>query len=299
MDENAWLALRFEEHRAHLRGVAFRMLGSMPDADDAVQEAWLRLSRADASEVENWRAWLTTVVARVCLNVLRSRESRREEALTPQLADVGASGSSAIGPEDEMMLADSVGVALLVVLDRLPPAQRLAFVLHDMFDVPFDEIARIVGCAPAAARQLASRARRRVRGAPASSRAGTAGQRQIVEAFVKAVRDGDLAALLAVLDPDAVLHIDVASRAGDPRAVEPDKPREIRGSEKWARQFIAMSRGLRSGGLALIDGSVGLIAAPHGKLFRVLAFSFANDRVSRIDVIGDPVRLREVEIAAL
>ena len=217
MDERAWMAGRFEEHRSHLRAVAYRMLGSLTDADDAVQEAWLRLSRTDSRDVENLRAWLTTVVARVCLNVLRSRESRREEPVTPQLADSIPSGDGEIGPEDELLLADSVGLALLVVLERLPPAERLAFVLHDMFSVPFEEIAPIVGRSPAAARQLASRARAPHPGRAAGTVSDQAQRRRAVEAFLAASRNGDFAALLAVLDPDVVLRADRGARRAPAR----------------------------------------------------------------------------------
>src|SRR5687767_8976223 len=210
MDESDWLAERFETHRAHLRAVAYRMLGSLSEADDAVQDAWLRLSRADTSEVENLRAWLTTVVARVSLNMLRSRRTRREAALDAHVPDPIVSREDAIDPEHEALLGDSVGLALLVVLDNLAPAERVAFVLHDVFAVPFDEIAPIVGRSPTAARQLASRARRRVQGTDMAREADLTRQREVVEAFLAASRGGDFEALLAVLDPDVVVRADRA-----------------------------------------------------------------------------------------
>src|SRR5437763_12388687 len=208
MDDHEWLAERFEEHRAHLRAVAYRMLGSLSEADDAVQESWLRLGRSDASGIENLGGWLTTVVARVCLDMLRSRESRREEPLDTQVPEPIVSREDGIDPEQEALLADSVGLALLVVLDTLTPAERLAFVLHDLFAVPFNEIAPIVGCSPTAARQLASRARRRVRGAATVKDADLTRSRAVVNAFLAASREGDFGALLAVLDPDVVLRAD-------------------------------------------------------------------------------------------
>jgi RNA polymerase sigma-70 factor (ECF subfamily) len=294
MDERGWLTERFEASRPRLRGLAYRMLGSLSEAEDAVQEAWLRLERSDTDAVENLGGWLTTVVSRVCLDMLRSRSSRREEPLGAQVPEP----SEGLDPEAEAALADSVGVALLVVLDTLTPAERLAFVLHDLFAMPFDEIGSIVGRSPDAARQLASRARRRVRGAPAPSDAGHARQRELVEAFAKAVRAGDLDGLLAVLDPDAVVHIDAAIRIDAPPS-EVGKPREIRGASLWAKQFLALSQRLRSVQLALIDGSVGLIFAPRGKLSRVLTFTWTNAKVARVEVIGDPARLRALDIAVL
>jgi RNA polymerase sigma-70 factor (ECF subfamily) len=302
MDEKARLTERFEESRPRLRGVAFRMLGSLSEAEDAVQEAWLRLERADASSVENLGAWLTTVVSRVCLDVLRARRSRREEPIGAVAGELRVVRGEGADPESEAVLADSVGVALLVVLDTLTPAERLAFVLHDLFGTPFDEIGSIIGRSPAAARQLASRARRRVRGAPAASAAATrVRQREVVEAFLAAARGGDLDALLAVLDPDAVIHIDAAARIDAPPS-EVGKPRELRGAATWARQAVAMARGVRSVQLALIDGSVGLILAPHGVLARAFTFAFAsttNAEVTRVEVIADPARLSELDIAAL
>jgi RNA polymerase sigma-70 factor (ECF subfamily) len=293
MDEQGWLAARFEENRPRLRGVAYRMLGSLSEAEDAVQEAWLRLERIDTATVENLGGWLTTVVSRVCLDVLRARKSRREEPIGPQVTE-----PEGADPEDESVLADSVGVALLVVLETLTPAERLVFVLHDLFAMPFDEIGPIVGRSPAAAKQLASRARRRVRGAPASSDFGRARQREVLEAFVRAARAGDLRGLLAVLDPEAVIHIEAAARIDAPPS-EGGMARELTGASTWARQFLALSRRLRFVQPALIDGSVGLIHAPRGKLLRALTFTVAGGKVTRVDVIGDPARLRRLEIAVL
>jgi RNA polymerase sigma-70 factor (ECF subfamily) len=275
------------------------MLGSLSEAEDAVQEAWLRLQRTDAARVENLGGWLTTVVSRVCLDVLRSRKSRREEPIGAQLAEPSVVAGEGADPETEALLADSVGVALLVVLDTLKPAERLAFVLHDLFGTPFDEVGSILGRSPDAARQLASRGRRRVRGAPAPSDAGRARQRELVEAFLRAARAGDLEGLLAVLDPDAVVRIDGAARiaTGAPDAAA--TPRELRGASTWAKQLLALSRRVRFVQLALIDGSVGLIVAPRGKLSRALTFTFRDARVARLEVIGDPARLHELQIAVL
>lgn len=291
MNEQDWLTERFEEHRLRLRGVAYRMLGSLSEAEDAVQEAWLRLRRSETDTVENLGGWLTTVVSRVCLDMLRSRKSRREEPTGAQVAEPIVRGEGA-DPEGEAVLADLVGVALLVVLDTLTPAERLAFVLHDLFAMPFEEIGPIVGRSPEAARQLASRARRRVRGAPAAPDVQKDRHREVVEAFLAAARAGDLEGLLAVLDPDAVLRIDAATS-------ESGMERELTGPSMWAKQFIAMSRGLRFVQPALINGSVGLIFAPAGKLSRALTFAFKNAKVARAEVIGDPARLRELEIAML
>lgn len=299
MDDHVGLTERFEENRPRLRGLAYRMLGSLCEAEDAVQEAWLRLHRADTAAVDNLGGWLTTVVSRVCLDVLRSRRSRREEPIGAQVGEPSVVRGDGADPEGEAALADSVGVALLVVLDALTPAERLAFVLHDLFGVPFEEIGSIVGRSPDAARQLASRARRRVRGAPAPPDAGRARQREVVEAFVRAARAGDFEGLLAVLDPDAVVRIDGAARIASATADAEDAPREVRGASTWARQFIALSRGLQFVQLALIDGSVGLVLAPRGKLTRALTFTFADGKVTRVEVIGDAARLREFEIAVL
>jgi RNA polymerase sigma factor (sigma-70 family) len=304
MYEQGWLTKRFEEHRPRLCGVAYRMLGSLSEAEDAVQEAWLRLHRIDPDTVENLGGWLTTVVSRVCLDMLRSRKSRREEPIGPQVKEPRAAGGEGADPEGEAMLADSVGVALLVVLDALTPAERLAFVLHDLFAMPFDEIGPIVGRSTAAAKQLASRARRRVRGSATPSDAGRARQREIVEAFLKAVRAGDLEGLLTVLDPDAVVRIDAASRFDgvvrvDAPAADAGKPRELRGASTWAPQLIALSRGMRFVQPALINGSVGLVFAPRGKLARAVILSVANAKITRVEAIGDPARLRDLDIAML
>ena len=297
MDEQGWLTERFEENRPRLRGVAYRMLGSLSEAEDAVQEAWLRLSRTDSGTVENLGGWLTTVVSRVCLDMLRTRKSRREEPIGAQITEPGLARGEGADPEDEAVLADSVGVALLVVLDTLTPAERLAFVLHDLFAMPFVEIGSIVGRSPEAARQLASRARNRVRGGqPPSDAAARARQRGVVEAFLKAVRAGDINGLLAVLDPDAVVRIDAAARVDAPPE-EAGMAREVRGAATWAKQFIAMSQGLRFVQPVLINGSVGLIFTPAGKLSRALTFTFANAKVARVEVIGDPTRLRDLDIA--
>jgi len=273
------------------------MLGSLSEAEDAVQEAWLRLNRIDAATVENLGGWLTTVVSRVCLDILRGRKSRREEPIDPRVIEA----SVVRDPEDEAVLADSVGVALLVVLDTLSPAERVAFVLHDLFAMPFDEIGSVTGRSAAAAKQLASRARRRVRGSPVPSDAGRARQRAVVEAFLRAANTGDLAGLLAVLDPDAVLRIDGAARKAFGAADAADTVREMSGATTWAPQLIALSRRLeqRSVQMALINGSIGLILAPRGKLVRVVMFTFANDKITRFEVIGDPARLRELDLAAL
>lgn len=299
MDRQSWLTERFEENRPRLRGVAYRMLGSLSEAEDAIQEAWLRLNRVDTATVENLGGWLTTVVSRVCLDMLRSRKSRREEPIGAQVTEPSVERGEGADPEGEAVFADSVGVALLVVLDTLTPAERLAFVLHDLFGVPFDEIASIVGRSPDAAKQLASRARRRVRGSPAPSDAGRARQRDVVQAFLRAARAGDIDGLLAVLDPDAVIRIDGATRMAGGAADAANVTREVRGASTWVKQFIALSRGLRFVQPALIDGSAGLIVAPGGRLSRALTFAFTNDRVARVEVIGDPARLRELDIALL
>jgi len=302
MHELGWLTNRFEENRARLDALAYRMLGSQSDAEDAVQETWLRLHRIDPATVENLGGWLTTVVSRVCLDMLRSRKARREESIGSQAAEPIMATRGGVDPEAEAVLADSVGVALLVVLDTLTPAERLAFVLHDLFAMPFDEIGAIVGRSTDAAKQLASRARRRVRGAPASSPTDRALQRTLVDAFLHAVRTGNVESLLAVLDPDAVLRIDGATRVAGGAADAVDATREVRGASMWAMQMIAMSRrqpSTHSVQPALIDGRVGLIFAPHGKLSRALLFTCEDARVTSIEVIGNPVRLRELDIAVL
>jgi RNA polymerase sigma-70 factor (ECF subfamily) len=289
MNEREYLAERFEEQRPHLRAVAYRMLGSLSEVDDAVQEAWLRLSRADATNIENLGGWLTTVVARVCLDMLRSRQSRREEPFTPGAPEPVATGTTGSSPENEALLADSVGLALLVVLDRLTPAERLAFVLHDMFAVPFEEIAPIVGRSTEAARQLASRARRRVRGGAATPDADLVRQREVVDAFLAALRGGDFEGLLAVLDPDLVVRADMPSPSG--------APAEIRGAAVWARQAVAFGHMARLTRPALVNGAIGVVMAPRGRLVRALRFTIANGRITEIEVIGDPVRLGTLAVS--
>jgi RNA polymerase sigma factor (sigma-70 family) len=296
MDEHDWLADRFEEHRGHLRAVAYRMLGSLSEADDAVQESWLRLSRADTSNVENLGGWLTTVVGRVCLDMLRSRTSRREDPLDAHVPEQTVSRAEGSDPEHEALLADSVGLALLVVLETLAPAERLAFVLHDMFAVPFDEIAPIVGRSPDAARQLASRARRRVHGAGGREGADVvldadlARQRDVVDAFLAAARGGDFQALLAVLDPDVVLRSDHPPLATG-------GSREIRGAAVVARR--ATVGGARAAQPALVNGAVGVIVAPRGRLLMVLDFTIRDGKIVAIDAIAKPERLSQLDLAML
>jgi|SRR5215813_12195149 len=293
MDKQEHLSERFEENRSHLRSVAYRMLGSLSEAEDAVQEAWLRLSRSDTSGIENLRAWLTTVVARVCLDVLRSRKSRREEPLEAHEPESFASHTDVTDPEQEALLADSVGLALLVVLDTLAPAERVAFVLHDVFDLSFDEIAPIVARSSTAARQLASRARRRVRGAETALDADLNSQREVVDAFLAALRSGDFAGLVAVLDPDVLVRVDSVAA--------PPSGREIRGAENWARGAVVFSRvaQLGSAQLAVVDGAVGIIVAPRGRLFRVLRLKMKGGKIVEANIIGDPERLRQLDLAVL
>ena len=292
MTETDGLAAPFEQHRGHLRGVAYRMLGSLSEAEDAVQETWLRLHRSDTSDVQNLRGWLTTVVARVCLDMLRARKARREDALETEAVEPVAQAAHGSNPEDEALLADAVGVALLIVLDTLSPAERLAFVLHDLFGVSFDEIAPIVHRSEEATRQLASRARRRVRGRREVDAADLSSQRQVVDAFVAALRAGDVQGLIAVLDPDLVFHADVTSRA-------PGSTGEVRGAETWARNAVKYARSLRFAQAALINGRIGLVLAPHGKLFRAMTFTFAAGKIASIDVLGDPQQLAAMELGAL
>ena len=290
MHEDGWLAERFEENRPHLRAVAYRMLGSPIEADDAVQETWLRLSRSDTRDVENLGGWLTTVVARVCLDMLRSRASRREELLGERVPEQPLEISDGIDPEQEALLADSVGPALLVVLETLAPAERIAFVLHDMFAVPFDEIAPIVGRSPAATRQLASRARRRVQGAATKPEADLARQRAVVDAFLAASREGNFEALLAVLDPDVVLR-------ADPEAVRMGAEQVVRGAEAVAATFSGRARAARP---ALVDGAVGLVWwAAKGRPQIVFELTIAGDTIVAIDLLADPDRLGRLDLAAL
>jgi len=292
MDEKQWLAEKFEGNRAHLRGVAYRMLGSLSEADDAVQETWLLLNQSDTSGVQNLGGWLTTVVAHVCLDMLRSRTSRREESMESQAAEPVAQRAAAMDPEQETLLAESVGLALLVVLDTLAPAERLAFVLHDMFDVPFDEIAGIVGRSPEAARQLASRARRQVRGAETAVDAERESHRRVVETFITALRGGDFNALIAVLDPDVVVRADTGPSGA---------PREVRGAEQWAKGAIAYGQavGFAQPALVLVDGAVGLVLAPRGKLSRALTFTIKDGKISQIEVITEQSRLKQLNLAIL
>jgi len=293
MDENQWLAERFEEHRAHLRAVAYRMLGSLTEADDAVQDTWLRLSRAGAGEVENMGGWLTTIVARVCLNMLRSRTTRGEEPLGVHIPDPVISLLGGRQPDEEALLADSVGLALLVVLDTMAPAERLAFVLHDMFRLPFEEIAPMVGRSPAATRQLASRARRRVAGAeiPAPD-PDLARQRRVVDAFFRAARGGDFDALVALLDPDVVLRVDRG-------AVPAGASREIRGAPAVAEQVRTFARLARFARPALVNGAAGFVVAPRGRPVAVAGFTVARGRIVEIDLLADPARLRELDLTVL
>jgi RNA polymerase sigma-70 factor (ECF subfamily) len=288
MTEPEYLAARFEEHRTHLRAVAYRMLGSSGEVDDAVQEAWLRLSRTDATGIDNLGGWLTTVVARVCLDILRSRTSRREEPFTPDAPEPVATSAAGSTPEEEALLADSVGLALLVVLDRLAPAERLAFVLHDMFAMPFEEIAPIVGRSPEATRQLASRARRRVRGGTAPD-PDLVQQREVVEAFIAALRAGDFEGLLAVLDPDLVVRADMATTPG--------APTEIRGAAAWAKGAVAYGHLARLTQPALVNGAIGVVVAPRGQLSRALTFKIANGKITEIEVIGNPARLGTLDVS--
>ncbi|MFC0533803.1 RNA polymerase sigma factor SigJ [Phytohabitans kaempferiae] len=292
MGDGEWLTARFEEHRGRLRAVAYRMLGSVSEADDAVQDAWLRLRRADTTEVENLGAWLTTVVARVCLNQLRSRQHRREDPLDVRVPDPIVSPESGVDPEYEAVLADSVGLALLVVLETLTPAERLAFVLHDMFAVPFDQIAPMIERSPDAARQLASRARRRIRGQAPAPDPDVRRQRAVVDAFFAASRAGDFAALVAVLDPDVVLRSD-----GGP--ARPGMTFTLRGAEAVAGQAFASGRLSPFVRPALVNGAAGAVVAMRGQAQFVMAFTVAGGRIVAIDVLADPERLRDVDVTDL
>jgi RNA polymerase sigma factor (sigma-70 family) len=296
MNGNDWLTGRFEASRPRLRAMAYRMLGSLGDAEDAVQESWIRVAGADADVVDNLDGWFTTIVARICLDMLRSRTSRREDPLVtdpfgadPFGADPPADGAN---PEAEAVLADSVGLAMLVVLDTLPPAERVAFVLHDTFALPFDEIATITGRTPAAARQLASRARRRIHGVPTVPSDRLARQRRVAEAFIAAARGGDLSALLAILDPDVVLR-------GDAQAGSAGQPVTLRGALNVARGASYASTRAHDSRLMLIDGTPGIAYAPHGRLALVLAFTIPADTITQIDVIADPARLAGLKLSVL
>lgn len=292
MTDQDWLAERFEANRSHLRGIAYRMLGSLTEADDAVQEAWIRLSRTDTSDVDNLRAWLTTVVGRVSLNMLRSRKTRRELSLETHLPDPVLSPEAGIDPEQEALLGDSVGLAMLVVLDSLAPAERVAFVLHDVFAVPFDQIAPIVGRTPTAARQLASRARRRVQGAPVPD-VDLHGQWAVVDAFLAAARDGDFERLLDVLDPDVVLR-------SDGGMARPDLMSLVRGARTVAAQAMAFRQFAETATRALVNGIPGGIAwAPDGRPFSVVALTVRGRRIVAIDVLADPDRLGELDLTVV
>ena len=286
MDTHDWLAERFEEHRTHLRAVAYRILGSVSDADDAVQEAWLRLARSDSSRVENLGGWLTTVVARVSLNMLQSRKTRREDPAGSHLPEEIADSA---GPEYQAVLADSVGVALLVVLDTLTPAERLAFVLHDMFAMPFEEIAPIVERSPAATRQLASRARRRVQGADTTPDADLTRRREVVQAFLAASREGDLGTLVAVLDPDVVVRADHAM-------VRTGAQPEVRGADAVAAMFFGRAKAAK---VALINGVTGLVWAVGGRPRVVFSFTLTGGKITAIDLIGDPGTLGQLDVVPL
>lgn len=299
MAESDSLAQRFEESRAHLRAVAYRMLGSTIEADDAVQEAWLRLGRSDAGGIGNLHGWLTTVVARVCLDMLRSRTSRREEPLGPHVPEPVENRAGAIDPEQEVLLADTVGPALLVVLETLAPPERLAFVLHDMFGVSFDEIAAIVGRSPVAARQLASRARRRVRGASPASSTDVSRQREIVAAFLAASRNGDFGRLLALLDPDVVLRADEA-------AVEASTARRGRGAPNLAPEIRgaaavadALAGTAQAAQLALINGAAGAVWAPGGRPRAAFRFRILNGKVVEIEIISDIAHVTRLDVTLL
>jgi RNA polymerase sigma factor (sigma-70 family) len=283
-----WLAEQFEEQRPRLRGVAYRMLGSVSDSDDAVQEAWLRLSRVDASTVDNLAGWLTTVVSRVCLDLLRARAARREDAVGDWLPEPVVTFDDAPTPETEALLADSVGIALLVVLETLTPGERLAFVLHDMFAVPFDEIGEIIGRSPDAARQLASRGRRRVRGAPLNEDADLSEQRALVDAFLAAVRAGDFDALIALLDPDVVSRADTGEDSVRAR-------RAIVGSENVARRALDIGRPLAAlGRPALVNGGAGVVVGKPGHPIAVVGFTFRGGRIVAINVVTDPEKLTRI-----
>jgi RNA polymerase sigma factor (sigma-70 family) len=288
MHEDEWLAERFEEHRGRLRSVAYRMLGSTTEAEDAVQDAWLRVSRAGADDVENLGGWLTTIVARVCLNMLRSRNVRREEFFGVRLPDPIVSPDRQLQPEDEAVLADSVGLALLVVLDTLTPAERLAFVLHDMFELPFEDISKMIGRSPTATRQLASRARRRVKGAEVPEPdPDLARQREVVDAFFMAARGRDFETLVSVLHPDVVLHTDFG-------VTRPAASRVVRGAEAVARQAFAAALPAARLYPALVNGAAGVVVTVQGRPFAVMGFTVTDGKIAEIDAIGDPERVQRI-----
>jgi RNA polymerase sigma factor (sigma-70 family) len=290
MDQEEWLAQQFEDHRPHLRAVAYRMLGSLSEADDAVQDAWVRLSRADTSEVENLGGWLTTIVARVALNMLRARKTRREQPLDVHLPDPIIDSADGTDPEHEALLADSVGLALLVVLETLTPAERLAFVLHDMFAVPFEEIASIVDRSPEATRQLASRARRRVRGTNTVPDADLNAQWEVVEAFLAAARNGDFGALVAVLDPDVVLRADGGLTG---------RSRRVQGAETVASQALLWSRADLTMRRALINGAAGIVAFLHERPFTIAAITVRHGKIVEVDFLADPQRIARLDLEVL
>ncbi len=292
MDEQEQAAGRFEVHRPHLRAVAYRLLGRLDEADDAVQDTWLRYQCADLSCVENLGGWLTTTVARVCLNMLRSRAVHGEEPFGVHVPDPIITREDHVDPEQEALLAESVGLALQVVLETLEPAERLAFVLHDVFAVPFDEIAPLVGRSPMAARQLASRARRRVQGAAPVPDADLAISRAVVDAFFAAVREGDITALMAVLDPDVVVRADSG-------AVHGTAPREVRGAQIVAEGAVAFARFVPFARPALVNGGVGVVAAPGGQPYAVMGFTVRRGKIAEIDILLDPIRLRQLDLSML
>jgi len=289
MDERDWLAERFQEHRPRMRAVAYRMLGSVSEADDAVQETWIRLSRSTAGAIDNLEAWLVTAVGRVALNMLRSRRTRREEPLGTHLPDPIVDRADGVDPEHEALLADSVGLALFVVLETLTPAERLAYVLHDMFSVPFDEIGAILGRSPDATRQLASRGRRRIRDADPATDADTAAQQEVVKAFLAAARDGDFDTLVAVLDPDIVRRVDTGSGI----------LAEVSGAENVARRAMAASLLGLDVRAALVNGAPGWVSLLDGKVFSVAALTLRNGRITEIDILLDPVRLTRLDLTRL
>jgi len=301
MAEQEYLAERFEENRSRLRAVAYRILGSMGEAEDAVQEAWLRLSRSEAAQIGNLTGWLTTVVARVCLDQLRSRKSRAEESLDAQPHDahsqpspipITTKKSARSDPEQEAILADSVGLALLVVLDRLDPAERVALVLHDLFGLSFEEIATIVERSPEATRQLASRARRRVQGVANPPSANLSEHRKVIDTFITALRAGDVEGLLAVLDPDLLVRVDgTAARSGIPQ--------EVRGALNWAKGAVAYGHLIRGATVCLVDGAVGVMWALGGRLNRVLRFTMRDGKIAEFEIVADPARLKLLEIAVI
>jgi RNA polymerase sigma factor (sigma-70 family) len=288
-NDNQWLASRFEAHRARLRAVGYRMLGSLSEADDAVQGTWLRLSRSDPNTIDNLGGWLTTAVARECLDMLRARSSRREEPLEVRVPDPVVSPPEGTDPEHEVLAADSVGLALLVVMEALTPPERVAFVLHDVFAVPYDEIAPIVDRSPEATRQLASRARRRVRGTVPAPDTDLARQRAVVDAFLAAAGDGDFEALLAVLDPNVMLHADAGATPGAPTRV-------LRGARQVAGQAVFFSKSHGRHALpALVNGAAGVVAVSGDEVLSVMGFTISAGRIVEIDILADPERLRELE----